>query len=205
MARRYRMTPARRAALKKAQAASARKRRRRNRKIATAVGVVGATAVVGAAAYSGHKLSGSAVIHRRSPNVSASSGKQLSRLPRLATGKSTVLTVPNFKGTHRTQIGYRFGRENLTGRPVSTSRGPSSVGPFSRATSEAFRQVLRGNPKRSRFSRKRIIQNKSSLSGKKVTRNSLPKSHQPISTPNGYVPRKRSPNKGYSGFYGAGG
>lgn len=50
MARRYRMTPARRAAIKKAQEASARKRRRRNTKLAIAGGVV---AVTGAAA-AGH-------------------------------------------------------------------------------------------------------------------------------------------------------
>lgn len=53
MARRYRMTPARRAALRKAQAASARKRRNRNKRIAKTVGVVGATAALGAAVYGG--------------------------------------------------------------------------------------------------------------------------------------------------------
>lgn len=61
MARRYKMTPARRAALKKAQAASARKRAaRRKRKLivkrtAYGAGVVGLTGLAGAAVY-GHKL-----------------------------------------------------------------------------------------------------------------------------------------------------
>jgi len=56
MARRYRMTPRRREALKKAQAASARKRRRAsNKRVGIALGVAGGlatTAVVGYAAHS---------------------------------------------------------------------------------------------------------------------------------------------------------
>ncbi len=57
MARRYKMTSARRAALRKAQAASARKRRRggRGRKIAIGVGVLAGAAGVGAAVYLGSR------------------------------------------------------------------------------------------------------------------------------------------------------
>ena len=57
----YRMTPKRRAALRKAQAASARKRRGRNRKIAVGVAAgVGVGAVLGAGVYR-HKASGSSL------------------------------------------------------------------------------------------------------------------------------------------------
>lgn len=56
MARAYRMTSARRAAIKKAQAASARKRRgKRKRKIATGVGIVGGLGVVGVTMYAANK------------------------------------------------------------------------------------------------------------------------------------------------------
>lgn len=54
----YKMTPRRRAALKKAQAASARKRRRRNVKRA-AIGITAVAGIAGAA-YAGHKYGGKA-------------------------------------------------------------------------------------------------------------------------------------------------
>ena len=49
----YRMTAARRAALKKAQIASARKRKGRGRKIAKGVAIAGGVAAVGTAIYVG--------------------------------------------------------------------------------------------------------------------------------------------------------
>lgn len=58
MARAYRMTSARRAAIKKAQAASARKRRgKRKRRIATGVGIVGGLGVVGVTLYAANNRS----------------------------------------------------------------------------------------------------------------------------------------------------
>lgn len=57
MARRYKMTPARRAALRKAQLASAKKRRRKARvkRAVYGAGVIGLTGLAGAGVY-GHKL-----------------------------------------------------------------------------------------------------------------------------------------------------
>lgn len=64
MARRYRMTPKRKAALAKAQAASARKRRKtRNKRIAVGAGVVGTVGVLSVAGVAGHSY----VKHLRRP------------------------------------------------------------------------------------------------------------------------------------------
>lgn len=85
----YRMTSSRRAALRKAQMASARKRKR-NAKIRN-VALVGAgvTAIAGAV-VARHKLSGSTLARKTYPNASIVTGKPQSPHIRLTTGKREV-------------------------------------------------------------------------------------------------------------------
>lgn len=75
--RRYRFTPRRQAALRKAQAVSARSRRRR---VSQAVGLVGATLAVGAVAYAGTKTINNRKISARA-NLRTSAKARISARP----------------------------------------------------------------------------------------------------------------------------
>jgi hypothetical protein len=93
VARAYRMTPKRRAALHKAQLASAKKRRRtRNRRIAVAAGGVGVLAGVGAGAYLGHRyvsaLKGGPQPVKAGPVLSSSKELDLVRVRPRETGEN---------------------------------------------------------------------------------------------------------------------
>lgn len=128
---RYRMTPRRRAALRKAQLASARKRKR-NRRIA-----IGAGAGVGIAALAGagvtrHKMSGSQLSMQTGTNMSSITGKQLSggvrgSYSKLGTGRTASVVVA--KGTKKRIISYTHKPLKLgshtTGKrtPMSKERG----------------------------------------------------------------------------------
>lgn len=93
MARRYRMTPARRAALKKAQAASARKRRKRAFiGGAKAVGSVAGSIAVGAAVFHANKIA-------RDPIGSIKGYKQdYATAKSFFTGSSKASVDPNAPG-----------------------------------------------------------------------------------------------------------
>lgn len=102
---RYRMTPKRRAALKKAQEASAR-RRSRNKKIGIAAGI----AVGVGAAVAGHKLSGSELKIGLQPSKT---GKTLPRtIQRFQPGPRTAgLLVRASPGKRALRMEYRLGRK----------------------------------------------------------------------------------------------
>mgnify|MGYP003421289423 CR=1 len=109
----YKLTPRRRAALKKAQAASARKRSRRRGTVA--LGVVGATIIAGGATYVGHRyvqgLRGGPqkpnVVNVTTPKASeprqlgtiAGKGIDLRRVAPLKTGKNWKIVGRAFKVT----------------------------------------------------------------------------------------------------------
>lgn len=137
----HRMTPKRRAALKKAQAASARKRKGMGRGKKVAIGLGIATV----AAVSAHKLSGSQLsIRRRSSMVSGQVKRTTVHAPlqfnaagfRTGGGTSTVV------GVHKAPRGFMIGR---TGNTISAAAG-GIIGSyrFGRA-----RQVVTGSRARS--------------------------------------------------------
>lgn len=97
----YRMTAKRRAALRKAQMASARKRRGRAIKVAAGVGTA---AVLGAAVYR-HKASGSSFSAAKRPNVSAVTGSPLPSGLRVGRAGKSVLGTYGRSG-QRYQIAY---------------------------------------------------------------------------------------------------
>ena len=106
----YRLTPRRKAALHKAQLASARKRSRRGK---VALGVVGATIVAGGVAYTGHRsLKGRSgkinVVHVTAPTtprmpeqrqLGTGRGIDLRRVAPLKTGKNWKIVGKAFKTT----------------------------------------------------------------------------------------------------------
>lgn len=111
MARSYRMTPKRRAALRKAQMASARKRRRLSGRQKVAIGV----ATIAAGAVIAHKATGSKLSISRKSNVSRVSGKHLGNGVSGSIGRTSSLRVGH--GSRATIVSYRFGsaRKIVTG------------------------------------------------------------------------------------------
>lgn len=106
MAKRYRMTARRRAALKKAQLASARKRARSKKVKRAAIAGVGAAAIVGAG-VARHKLSGSGMVVTRHGPVARETGKLTgSRRGGLVKMRQTTGRGKNRKVTGRS-IGYQ--------------------------------------------------------------------------------------------------
>lgn len=121
MARRYRMTPARRAAIKKAQAASARKRRRRNIAMATTAGVVAVTT----AAAGGHY--GRKQVYKRRYK------KAHQEFLRRATGPQLALPAgPNGRRTTRLKANYQKRARNsvmfdAAGNPRGNKNGLAAI------------------------------------------------------------------------------
>lgn len=129
MARGYRMTPARRSALRKAQLASARKRKGRGTAIRTHVGrnrgkyIGGFVTIAGiGGAVGAHKASGSTLRVRKSRNVSSVTGKQLPGGIRRSGGGRTVGVIAAASKTKVT-MSYTFGRTTPAkvhvGRPAN--------------------------------------------------------------------------------------
>ena len=138
MARSYRMTPKRRAALKKAQLASARKRRRLNRKQKVAIGV----ASVVAAGLIAHKASGSKLSISRSKNVSRLDGRNLGngiRSPHF--GKTTSILIGH--GATKTSVSYRFGRDRgiVTGRRTRNAVDHDTIPFYNPGSSKSWPHV----------------------------------------------------------------
>jgi len=86
--RKYRMTPRRKAALRKAQIASARKRRgHRRKRVAKVAGVIGATLVAGGTVYAGGKF--------------YNSKKNKAVIPQAPTAKMTVINLDDTEEERR--------------------------------------------------------------------------------------------------------
>lgn len=136
--RKYRMTPRRRTALKKAQLASARKRSR-NKKIAVVAGV-SAVVIAGVAA---HKLSGSSLSISKKQNISVVTGK---RLPNGAnvTRLGNELHANIRRGGSRLHVSYRFGKAVVTGHRVNRSKHTEIGDPLSHVSNEGkkYRQEI---------------------------------------------------------------
>jgi hypothetical protein len=110
--RSHRMTPKRRAALRKAQLASARKRSRlagvgshisRNRKAYITAGVIGGAVL-------GHKLSGSELKIRKGSNIGFASGNRMPQGFRTTGGRREQTVHLGIRDT-RFSVGYRLGRQ----------------------------------------------------------------------------------------------
>lgn len=136
MARRYRMTPARRAALKKAQAASARKRRR-NRRIVVGAAAVG---VSGAALVARHKLSGSSFsVNTHGPvgavtkNVSGSRKASLSNSA-LGGGARRISYQTKKQGPLGSSKSYSYNHQPIIRRKPKARRRVSGPVPFEAPT-----------------------------------------------------------------------
>lgn len=114
----YRLTTARRKALRKAQLISARKRKGRgiSRKTQARIGIAGTAALIGVAAYGRHKLSGSS-LHgpygpTSTPMVRALRGDKIVNIPATSAG----LSVSNYdmrNGFAVTLKARAFGKESL--------------------------------------------------------------------------------------------
>jgi len=102
MARRYRMTPKRKSALKKAQAASAKKRRgTRNRRLSVAGGVTVVAVTAGAAYFGRHHLARAARATRGVPKAPPP-GKELVHIPGMGRGGSgTAFERDRMSGPNR--------------------------------------------------------------------------------------------------------
>ena len=138
MARAHRMTPKRRAALRKAQLASAKKRRRLNRKQKVAIGV----ASVVAAGLIAHKASGSKLSISRSKNISRLDGRNLGngiRSPHF--GKTTSILIGH--GATRTNVSYRFGRDRgtVTGRRTRNAVDHDTIPFYNSQSSKSWPHV----------------------------------------------------------------
>lgn len=160
MAKAYRMTPRRRAALRKAQLASARKRRRNKviRRTAIGVGVLG---VAGGAAYGRHKLSGSKLTVSKHGPVSMTGRLTGSHGRTFHTGHVTgkpprtgTVRVYNERAG-RTQIQHTYGKAPKLGRDFMYSgRKQGPLGSHRTVTYEHRRlkkdvlgKAIRGAPK----------------------------------------------------------
>lgn len=114
---RYRMTPARRAALRKAQIASAKKRKRsRNRKIAVGAGI--AVVGVGGAAVARHRISGSSFSKTNHPIVGKVTGNVTGS--RVASFSNSKLTGPGGRKAGR-RISYHSKKSGPLGDSYSVS------------------------------------------------------------------------------------
>lgn len=128
MARRYRMTPARRAALRKAQLASARKRKRAKikRRVVRSVAGVGAVTGVATASVYGHKLKGRTrpeqVAGKTYPSSRALGAARVRGNP-----QNAHITIPHKKGAKWTFEKRTKGVFKVPGQTTFEYRAPRHI------------------------------------------------------------------------------
>lgn len=161
MAKRYVMTPARRAALKRAQLISARKRKGKGKKLSTgqkvAIGAAGAV-TVGAIAYGAHKGAGKYKAHKVS-KIRSDARKRIASRPKRAPKARVTPRVRRKPGTGPPKSQSL----DAVGKTFLTTMGMRDAAKRNR------RKVRKGGPPKSK-SRKATSARKKFASANKVAR-----------------------------------